>query len=424
MTKLHGLPFAPSSRYRLDGRMPCRRVLRVRLRRCRESTLTMEPHHFTRRGWFKGAGSATLGLLLDSGCARRSPSSRFESVEETSRRFARVRVSPDRVIRTVAGLRPYRPSGFVVRAERLASKLLVHNYGHGGGGVTLSWGTAELAVEQAREVEHRVAAVLGCGAVGLATARLLQRQGWNVTIYARDLPPETTSNIAGAQWSPFSVYSRAHATDQFEAQFRRAARASHRAFQDLVHVDYGVRWIENYVLSSEPRGLGSFTQGLGDLYPGARHLAPGEHPFDAAHVLRVVTMLVEPAVYLNALLRDFLIAGGRLNIRELVSSSQVLALEEPVIFNCTGLGAKQLFEDDEMVPVKGQLVVLVPQPEVDYVVLAEDFLYMMPRRDGILLGGSFEHDVWDLEPDPRQTERILAGHALLFHGRQARGEDP
>ena len=61
-----------------------------------------------------------------------------------------VKVSRDRVIRVVAGLRPYRAEGFVVRAERLAGKLLVHNYGHGGGGVTLSWGTAEMAADRAR----------------------------------------------------------------------------------------------------------------------------------------------------------------------------------------------------------------------------------------------------------------------------------
>ena len=56
-------------------------------------------------------------------------------------------MSRDRVIREVAGLRPYRAEGFVVRAERFGSKLLVHNYGHGGGGVTLSWGTADMAAE-------------------------------------------------------------------------------------------------------------------------------------------------------------------------------------------------------------------------------------------------------------------------------------
>src|SRR6186997_555707 len=91
------------------------------------------------------------------------------------RRLGRVLVSADRIIRTDVGFRPFRPSGFVVRAETLGDKLLVHNYGHGGAGVTLSWGTADLAVEQVAASGRRgPVAVLGGGVVGLATARLLQ----------------------------------------------------------------------------------------------------------------------------------------------------------------------------------------------------------------------------------------------------------
>jgi glycine/D-amino acid oxidase-like deaminating enzyme len=65
---------------------------------------------------------------------------------DQKRRFATVKISRERLIRTVVGLRPYRPRGFVVGAEQLGDKLVVHNYGHGGAGVTLSWGTASMAV--------------------------------------------------------------------------------------------------------------------------------------------------------------------------------------------------------------------------------------------------------------------------------------
>src|SRR5438046_1087593 len=125
------------------------------------------------------------GAPLVAGLAHACASSRQPLVVTPHRRFAPVNVSPSREIRTVVGLRPYRPSGFVVRAEKLDDKLIVHNYGHGGGGMTLSWGTAHLAVEKTLEEPHTDVAVLGCGGVGLATARLLQRHGRAVTIYAK-----------------------------------------------------------------------------------------------------------------------------------------------------------------------------------------------------------------------------------------------
>jgi glycine/D-amino acid oxidase-like deaminating enzyme len=124
-------------------------------------------------------------------------------------------------------------------------------------------------------------------------------------------------------------------------------------------------------------------------------------------------MLIEPHPYLRALIRDFRHAGGRIHIREFRAAAELTVLPEPVIVNCTGLGARQLFGDEQLIPIKGQLTFLLPQPEVTYVVIG-DGLYMFPRRDGILLGGTFVRHDWTLDPDPAAKERILAGHAELF----------
>src|ERR1700704_1850638 len=93
-----------------------------------------------RRGFLRGA-LATSALLMATG------SRGLASALNPDRHFAPVKVSRDRIIREVVGLRPYRPEGFRVEAERVGEKLLVHNYGHGGAGITLSWGTASLAVD-------------------------------------------------------------------------------------------------------------------------------------------------------------------------------------------------------------------------------------------------------------------------------------
>ena len=202
---------------------------------------------------------------------------------DTPRQFAPVKVSRDRVIREVVGLRPYRPSGFVVDAERFGNKLLVHNYGHGGGGVTLSWGTASLAVDLAREflatsrTRPQHFAVLGCGVSGLSAARLLQRRYQNgpgtVTIYAKALPPDTTSNIAGASWSPTSVFEPDQVTGKWNDQFRRACQISNRAFQLLVGPEYGVRWIETYELTRNELAVQRELQAATRFIPRSRFIA-------------------------------------------------------------------------------------------------------------------------------------------------------
>jgi glycine/D-amino acid oxidase-like deaminating enzyme len=331
-------------------------------------------------------------------------------------RLPPVNVAPDREIRTVVGLRPFRPTGFVVRADKLGEKLVVHNYGHGGGGVTLSWGTAHLATRAALESGAKRMAVLGCGAVGLATARLLQLAGVRVTIYAAALPPETTSHIAGAQVFPFTVYDPGYLVPPFREQFLVATEFSFRWYQALVGELYGVRWMRNYLVT--PRrpnedGLTGLRSPIRHLLPELRDLPAGEHPFHRNNVRQFDTMIVEPSIYLPQLMRDFRVAGGDFVVQRFDSVEQVVALTEPVVINCTGLGAGALFGDDELTPIKGQLTVLLPQREVDYAVLAGD-LYMFSRRDGVLLGGTHERGVTTLDPNLDAKQRVLDGHARLF----------
>jgi D-amino-acid oxidase len=330
-----------------------------------------------------------------------------------------VRIDPSLVIRTVVGLRPFRPAGFVLRAERFAGKVLVHNYGHGGGGFSLSWGCATLAADLVADRSPARAAVLGCGVIGLTTARILQNRGWRVTIYAADLPPATTSNVAGAQWTPTTVFDDSAASPQFLETFRTAAHIANRRFQLMVGDAYGVRWLSNYALrrteqSNIPEISYSGRTGIEDLYAGVERLDEGSLPFAGfAEVWRFDTMLMEPNTFLPAVERDFLLQGGRIAVRAFRSPSDVATLDEPVIVNCTGLGARELFGDTMLEPVRGQLTILEPQPAVNYTYLTGD-LYMFPRNDGIVLGGTFQPGNWSTNVDLATQARILAGHAAVF----------
>jgi D-amino-acid oxidase len=369
----------------------------------------------TRRGFL---AAASLGLAA---CAQRRTAI---STVPAMPRLARVRVSAGRVIRSTVGLRPFRPSGFVVRADRLDAKTVIHNYGHGGAGITLSWGTAQLAVDLAPRGGGRECAVIGCGVAGLATARLLQERGYSPVIYAREMPPLTTSNLAGGLWEPVSVFDQTRVTPEFRRQFAEAARIAFRRYQSFAGDPYGVRWLPLFSLSRDrayaPPPPESPNSDVESLYPEAGTLAAAEHPFDVPYAHRRHTMLIEPAIYLGALLRDFYAAGGKILIREFATARDLMALREDLIFNCTGLGARALFGDRELIPIRGQLVFLLPQPEVDYCTIGPGSIYMFPRRDGIVLGGSFERDVWDSEPDSATTGRILRENAALFDSMRQR----
>ena len=378
-----------------------------------------------RRSLLKTATLGSIGFAL-GGCATRTPQPAATSARPARARvrLTPLRVAPELIIRSTVGLRPHRPHGFVLGAEKLGDRLLVHNYGHGGAGWSLSWGTGSMAADMVRDAGHRRAAVIGCGIVGLACARLLQRRGIGTTIYTAAVPPDTTSNMAEAAFTPTSgLVDFSQRTPEWEAQFRQAVQIAYRQWQLLAQPDMGVSWVDNYSPTETAESRGGISL-LPESVQGERSvLGPGEHPFASTYAVHRRDMRFEPSVTLDALLRDFMIFGGRLEIRRFTAKAELATLDEPAVVNCTGLGSRDLMGDTELVPLKGQLHVLAPQAGVDYsttggikldIESPGGFLYMMPRRDGIVLGGTSERDVWTLEPNEQERERILRRHAELF----------
>jgi D-amino-acid oxidase len=376
-----------------------------------------------RRSFLRGAGIASAFLLAGG-------RSQFDVLGQTTspRHFAPLKVSRSRVIREIVGLRPYRPEGYVVAAQKIGNRFVIHNYGHGGAGITLSWGTASQAVDLVRDApapvparpgrsSQRRFAVIGCGVNGLSTAITLQRRYQDgpgtVTIYARDLPPNTTSNIAAGYWSPVSLYEGNVASSAFVEQMRAAARISNRAFQLLIGPEYGVRWLDIFTHHQTEAAIGPLAGGS-DLYPNqVIHRDPANY-FGIPIVREFRSMMIEPPIYLRALLRDFYNAGGKIVVKEFKSREELMRLTEPVIFNCSGLGARELFGDEKLVPARGQLEVLLPQPEIDYAYIGA--AHMFPRSDGIILGGTFDPGNWSLEINPDDSKYILETHERIMRG--------
>ena len=365
---------------------------------------------------------ALLALGL-TGCATRAPRAERAVARRPMVRLAPVRASWDRIIRATVGLRPHRPSGFVLRAEKLDGKTIVHNYGHGGAGMSLSWGTGQMAAELALEHPERRAAVIGCGVAGLTSARQLQRRGFDVTIYAATVPPDTTSNMSLAGFTPTSgLITTSGRTPAWDTQFRRAVEIAYRQLQLLAGPKYGISWIYNY----SPTEDANAARGTNSLLPesvrtGSVLLQPGEHPFTTPYAVERPEMRIEPSIYLDALVEDVIAHRGTIKIRRFETPRDLMALDESLIVNCTGLGAKALFGDPELVPLRGQLIVLMPQEEVSYSTNGGVpnsppgvFVHMMPRRDGIILGGTSERDIWTTEINEGERQRVVDGHIKLF----------
>ena len=202
---------------------------------------------------------------------------------------------------------------------------------------------------------------------------------------------------------------------EFRQRHFEAASFAFRRYQSLVGDAYGVSWETNYNLSSRP--IGNYPAADDDpmhrLVVNQRDLAPDEHNFPRPFVRQFDTMMIETPLYLRRMELDVRQAGGEIIVREFAYVAQVRALPEQTVFNCTGLGAGRLFADAEIEPVRGQLAILLPQPEINYNVIAREG-YMFGRRDGIVLGGTFEHGEWSLEPNSETIAGIIAGHKSIF----------
>jgi glycine/D-amino acid oxidase-like deaminating enzyme len=273
---------------------------------------------------------------------------------------------------------------------------------------------------------------VGCGIVGLSAAITAQRAGAKVTIYARDLLPDTRSARATGTWTPDSRVALAdHVAPGFPSLWERMARISYHTYRSYLGLPgTPVEWQDRYYLWDDagPGGPGgdppgaldfaSYADRIRDIEPPSEHLDPAATPFPVKGVRRSSSMTYNIADYGHTLMTDFLVAGGRIERREFHAPGELADLKQKVVINCPGYAARALWKDDSVVPVRGQIAWLIPQPEVDYGVIY-DGVNVVPRRDGIVLqmldGGDMrgygdDHEV----PDPAEAKTCVDRVAALY----------
>jgi len=310
-----------------------------------------------------------------------------------------VRAEVDRIFRVTVCLRPFRAAGPRLDVERVGDKTVIHNYGHGGSGWSLSWGSSSIAVEKAMQVGERDVAVIGCGALGLTSATLLQRAGAKVTIYAKERPPDVRSARATGSWTPDSRVALTNSVaPDFPALWENMCRRSFHTYESYLGLAGNpVEWTDRYTLSDsspaevqansqrdDPLGFAHYLDRVKDLTPRNQDLPPGTHPFPARYVQRTSSLTFNVAGYSRQLINDFLVEGGKIERVEFHTPSELSQLTQKVVINATGYGARALWKDESIVPVRGQIAWLIPQPEVSYGVMYKN-VFILGRRDGIVV---------------------------------------
>lgn len=368
-----------------------------------------------RRLLLLGTGALTAAALPEIGRAQ-APAANSSLVP--------IRLSPDQVFRTTVCLRPFRAKGPRIETETVGRKRVVHNYGHGGSGWSLSWGSAEAAVRLAMQSSPRKVAVVGAGALGLTAALMAQRAGADVTIYARERFPFVRSAFATGSWTPASrVAMAADVAPDFADRWETMARYAWRMHQSYVGLAGNpVEWMDHYFLRGGregPRpayadadpGFIELGDRIGDIVPHSRPVPDEAHPFAFDNVRRTNILTFNVASLSHQLTEDFLNAGGTFVPAEFHSLSDFSRLKEKVIINCTGYGARALCKDESIVPVRGQIVWLAPQADAHY-----GFYYkgvsVLGRRDGVVVQDVGWNEMFGWNDDNETIDPVAARESI------------
>lgn len=354
--------------------------------------------------------------------------------------FAALIENPYRV-----GMRPHRTGG--VRLERdtapdATGKILIHNYGHGGAGITLGWGCADrvteiafgaLKAELRSDVHKARFAVVGAGVAGLTTAAEIKRQlpQATVSIYAKSIAngkpqlSQTTSWIAGGQFEPSGIWRQYKQTGILPdrlPELHDLLRRSHRRIVELkrkgLQRQYGIVDRKNYVLEWEDAQ--GFELGTPrDVIPTARVGTLPFKPLSTVVGKEFQSWIINPTILLPRLVADLAAVQARFEQADVRSRSDLLNLDADVVINCTGLGAREILKVDDLSARRGQLVILRNPDQLKYMFsggCGQEAAYMFARQDDIVVGGTYHacENEHDLPMDSytsvlKRIERIFAG---------------
>ncbi|MFY0529167.1 FAD-dependent oxidoreductase [Archangium gephyra] len=248
--------------------------------------------------------------------------------------------------------------------------------------------------------------ILGCGVSGLSCGVRLLEAGHPVEIWARELPPHTTSDVAAAVWYPYRAFPQERVTAW-------AARTLEELCVLAAQPETGVRRVLGTELLLWPAADPWWSPSV----PGFRRVTPAELLPGFVDGFVFEAPVIDMRRYLPYLLERFRGLGGSILQREVHSLDEAWEVA-PLVVNCTGLGSRALLGDETLFPIRGEVLRVAPLPLERFLLDEQDeargMTYLIPRIDDCILGGTAVEGSWALEPDPAQAEAILARAARLL----------
>lgn len=330
-------------------------------------------------------------------------------------------LSDKNIIGYGVGVRPYRKSGVRIEPEYVKEKLIIHNYGYGGSGLTLCWGGAKEAVSMLKEEQEKnsalsqvkTVAILGAGVIGLATAYDLLAEGYAVNIYADAFSPNLTSNIAAGILSAPTDLD--HVSDEQKKLLNKILKASMQRFQlsaTSSNPEFsGIKYLTDYRFESPTSdALSSKFKGLSTDEKMVRvHFDNGI--IKTARQIRELGL--DGKLFIEDLYRQVQAKGALIRHRYFENIASIEKCDEAIIINCTSMGSRALFNDHDLIPIRGHLIYLKPQEGINYAMYqpiphsTDYWVKLYPWSDRLILGGVFEKGKEECSVDHDVINKLL-----------------
>ncbi|TSO25156.1 D-aspartate oxidase [Bagarius yarrelli] len=220
-------------------------------------------------------------------------------------------------------------------------------------------------------------AVVGAGVVGLSTAVCISEAlpFCTITVLAEKFSPDTTSDIAAGILLPKEIPDSKSNVSRYQL-FREVPKITRPYWADIV---FGFRTMTNHEMKRFP---------------------------NSTYGQAVTTLKCESIRYLSWLEKRLTKAGGQMK-QDKVTDFQQLAQSYDVLVNCSGLGARYLVGDEQVHPVRGQIIKVYGPWLKHFIREAETTTYIYPGIDYVTLGGTQQVNDWRLEVDEDDSKDIM-----------------